>query len=375
MEARTATIVGAGIGGLATALALGRAGYDVEVLERATSIDGGGAGLALAPNAVHALRALGVADEVVAGATVLGSTVLRSARGRDLSRVRTDEVAERCGAPAIGVTRAALVEVLATALGPGVVRLGQEVADPRDLRLGLVVGADGIGSVVRRSWWPDRWPRYAGYTAWRALVQDQDCGPSRTATETWGSGERFGMVPVGRGELYVYATASMPPQQAIPDDMSELRRRFSSWHDPIPQVLDRLAGATILRHDVSELAAPPSLHLCTGQRVVALVGDAGHAMQPNLGQGAGTALEDAVELAYWLGSGPIEQALARYSASRLSRVGPMTRRSRQVGRIAQLRSPALAAVRNAAFRAAPDRAGHTAAVAVAGWRPPARSTP
>lgn len=370
---RAATIVGAGIGGLATALALGRDGWTTDVRERASSLDPAGTGLVLAPNAVWALRALGVAEQVAEEATVLTGTALRAADGRWLSRVRTADVAARCGAPALGVVRSHLVDVLADAVGHGAVRLGHDVTDPEELDGDLVVGADGIGSVVRRTWWPDRRPRYAGYTAWRALVGGLDAAPGAMpglATETWGRGERFGVVPVGRGQVYVYATAAAPPRADLGDDHAELRRRFGRWHDPIPQLLEALADAQVLRHDIHDVDGLGSLHR-TGPTAVALVGDAGHAMEPNLGQGAGTALEDAVELAHWLGvEASTDAGLERYSRSRLPRVTSMASRSRQIGRLTLLTNPALVAARNGAVALTPDRLGRSGAVAVADWRPP-----
>ena len=371
---RSAVVVGAGIGGLATALALRRTGWHVSVRERATSLDGGGAGLVLWPNAVHCLRVLGVADEVRARATVLHRSTLRRPGGRRLSRLDADALARRHGAPVLGVVRADLVGALARALGPDAVELGREVTDPAGLGADLVVGADGVRSTVRGALWPDQPPAaYRGYTAWRALVPDTGGDLDLDgASETWGRGERFGIVPVGNGRTYVYATANAEPGARAQDELAELRRRFGGWHAPVPALLAAIGPGTVLRHDVHDL--PPgatALH----RDHLALVGDAGHAVEPNLGQGACLALEDAVVLAHALEVEPsTRSALTRYGRERAPRVAALTRRSRQVGRLAQHAHPALALARDAAVLLTPAHLALRASGRAAGWRPPTSPT-
>ncbi len=119
--------------------------------------------------------------------------------------------------------------------------------------------------------------------------------------ETWGSGERFGITPLPDGRVYWFAVANGAATSAVANQTSdavsgvdEVRRRFTGWHDPIPALLDATDPDTVLRNDIIELAAPlPSF--VNGR--IALVGDAAHAMTPNLGQGGNLAIEDAVTLA------------------------------------------------------------------------------
>ncbi|TDD38944.1 FAD-dependent monooxygenase [Saccharopolyspora elongata] len=153
----------------------------------------------------------------------------------------------------------------------------------------LVVGADGIGSTTRRSiWGPQPAPRYAGYSTWRMIVATRPVGE---AAETWGRGERFGYSPLPDGRTYCYAMVNAP--QSRGGGLTELRERFRDWHTPIPALLDGAQEADVLHHDTYEL---PDLDTYVAGKV-ALLGDAAHAMTPNLGQGACLALEDAVVLA------------------------------------------------------------------------------
>lgn len=368
---RTAAVVGAGIGGLAAAVALGRAGWSVTVHERAAAPDAPGAGLVLWPNAVHALDALGLGDAVRGRAAVLAGSALRRADGRWLARTG-DALTARHGAPLLGLTRAHLHAVLTEAVGPDVVRHGSEVLDPAALaaRHALVVGADGLRSRVRGALWPGLAdPPYAGYTAWRAVVRADV--PTTAVSETWGLRERFGVVPVGDGLVYLFATATVGPGGHAPDragELAELRRRFDRWHAPIPALLDALDPDAVLRHDVHALRhVPAPLHRGTA----VLLGDAAHAMEPNLGQGACLALEDAVVLTHLLADDvPVEQALARYSAARRPRAVTLSRLSARLGRVTQGGGRVRAAVRDAAVRLTPAPVVLRGSDRAAGWRPP-----
>lgn len=372
-RARHAAVVGAGIGGLTSAVALQRTGWTVTVHERASVLEPLGAGLVLWPNAVHALDAVGLGDAVRERATVLGGSALRRPDGTWLARTGDGRLAARHGAPLLGIERRTLQTVLAEAAGPDAIRLGSDVQDADALagEHDLVVAADGARSRTRRTGWPDQAdPPYAGYTAWRAVVRADV--PVTQVSETWGRGERFGVVPMPGGRVYVFATATVPPRQHADDgaaELADLRRRFGAWHAPIPALLDALDPRTLLRHDVHALRRVPArLHRGT----TALLGDAAHAMEPNLGQGACLAIEDAVVLAHVLADGaPVDGALARYTAARRARVRDLSRMSARIGRLTQRTGPAVAAARDVAVRLAPARLMLRSSDVAAGWRPPA----
>ncbi|MFD7030932.1 FAD-dependent oxidoreductase [Streptomyces sp. NPDC059917] len=401
MSQRHAVVVGAGIGGLTAAVALHRRGWRVTVCERAPEPPVTGAGIGLAPNALRALDAIGVDAARAAGDHVPATMGARRSDGRWLTRTATADMAARYGVAPLAVPRTALTTALAAALPPRALRYGAAVtavdggtdgdgdggraivrtAGGPDLRADLVVAADGIHSPLRRAHFPAH-PglRYLGETAWRTIV---DAPELRVAamSETWGRGERFGLTPLSDGRLYLYATAPAPAGTRSADPRAELRRRFGAWHDPIPALLDRidrLDPADVLQNDLYDLAAPlPRLH----HGRIAWLGDAAHAMAPNLGQGGCQAIEDAVVLAHLLpasreafsldddhdhadvdtdtdGTGradPVPAALAAYTAARLARTDAVRVRARRVGRLGTLRNPLAAAVRDLAVRAAPAR--------------------
>ena len=288
----SALVVGAGIGGLSAARALWSAGWQVEVLEQARQLDPVGAGITLWPNAVRALDSLGIQRHDHAARPGAGG--LRTPSGRWLSRTDTASYPRRFGAPLIAVHRADLQQALLDALPDGTVTTGTRVTGVHQddtgvtvehsagqRRAALVVLADGLASATRHLvTGSETGLRYAGYTAWRG-VADADTGQPELpgTTESWGRGQRFGLVPLIDGRTYWFATANAPEHQYAPDgavgEHAEVLRRFTGWHAPIEAVVAATAARSVLRHDVYELAPAPGSYV-RGRLV--LLGDAAHAM-------------------------------------------------------------------------------------------------
>lgn len=388
MSQPSALVVGAGIGGLTAALALHRRGWCVTVLERAPSVEAVGAGLGLTPNSLRALDTLGLGDTLRARRTWTQEGGLRTPSGRWLSRTDSDAASRRFGGPLVPVHRATLVSLLLSQLPEGTVVTGvagriDDIGDrgrPAAVRAGqsrweadLVVAADGIHSTARGVLFPGSpEPRYAGFTAWRMVVPAPDTG--YPPHETWGRGTLWGTQPLADGSVYAYAAATVPPGQRSPDgELAELRRLFGGWHAPVPAILDAAAPERILRNDVYRAAGPlPALH----RGRVALLGDAAHAMPPNLGQGGNQAVEDGVVLAHHAaalsGSG-VGEALAAYTADRLPRTTEVVRRSVRVARLVTVTSRAGCLLRDGAMTAVNRIAPHLALRAldgIADWSPP-----
>jgi 2-polyprenyl-6-methoxyphenol hydroxylase-like FAD-dependent oxidoreductase len=383
-------VVGGGIGGLATAIALHRIGCRVTVLERAGEFSEIGAGLALWPNAMRALAALGLAERVraIAGVETVGG--VRDRAGRWLSRTDNADVARRHGWPLLMVHRAELVRVLVEALPAESLRAGSEAGavHPKDdgvivehrggrTSADLVVGADGVRSQVRRHGWPEaQAPRYTGYTAWRTVTEPL----ARRGAEGalfWGRGERIGFAALPGGRFYCFAAARAREGDDGGDDgggggggensYAELMHRFGEWPDPVPQLLAAVPEDAVLRHDVYEV--PPLISYVRGRSV--LVGDAAHAMEPTLGQGAGTALEDAVTLAACLRAFPdLDAALVRYDQVRRPRAEAIARRSARLGAVGLTTWPPGVWLRNLTARLVPPGMLLRSMDRVLAWVPP-----
>ncbi|QJY48668.1 FAD-dependent monooxygenase [Pseudonocardia broussonetiae] len=370
-----AVVIGAGIGGLAAAAGLRRAGADVVVLERAAELRAVGAGLSLWRNGFTALDALGLGDAVRARTSASAAALQAGQRtpdGRWLARLPGTAVADLRV-----VHRADLQEVLGDAAGE--VRCGVDVtgvsADGRTVThsggvepADLVVAADGIRSAVRASWPGDPGLRYSGYSAWRGVTRTP-VDLLGGAGETWGRGLRFGLVPLHDGRVYWFGVRSMPAGVPPHDEHVAARAAFAGWHAPIPAVLDATDPDAVHRLDIHDLAAP--LRTFRRGRCV-LLGDAAHAMTPDLGQGGGQALEDAATLVRLLtgDTGGVDRALDRYDALRRPRTARLLRTSRRVGAVAQASSPVAAAIRDGVVRLLPDAWTASQVAAVQRWEPP-----
>ncbi|MFH9065702.1 FAD-dependent monooxygenase [Streptomyces coeruleorubidus] len=379
----SAVVVGGGIGGLAAAIGLRLIGWEVTVAERAPVLADVGAGISLHANGIRALDVLGVGEAVRAAARpqYIGGT--RVPGGGWLARMDGTALERELGTPIVGIPRAVLHHLLRAALPSECLVVGAEVtsvdrSDPDRVRLllgdaaleaDLVVAADGVGSRLRAQLFPQHpGPAYSGSTVLRAVTER----PVELDTDfelTWGKGAEFGHIAFADGRAEWHAVLNSPPGVRHADTLAVVRRRFGDWHDPIPELLSATRSDAVLHHDIHELVTPlPSF---TAGRVV-LLGDAAHAMTPNLGQGACQALEDAAVLAAALATEPtVESALARYDTERRPRSQSVARAARQAGRMGQqLTHPLAVAVRNTALRLAPSRATVHTILRHADWTPP-----
>ncbi|GAA1147378.1 FAD-dependent monooxygenase [Kribbella jejuensis] len=348
----TAIVVGAGIGGVSAAVALQRRGWQVTVLERAPELGEVGAGISVWPSAVAVLEELGVKG-------VEKSSVQSQPAGMRRPDGRWVVSAPQLGMELPVMIHRAQLHDLITAefknirhtkpfgMGQVTVRTGYDVREVvqdddgvtvnGELRADLLVAADGIRSAVRSTLYPQyAGPRYSGFTAYRGIADiDLDDGGG----ETWGRGQLFGFARLIDGRFYWYGTANQPAGTTSEPTV------FESWHDPIPRLIANTEK--ILQNDILDLTTPL---MPFAQGRIVLLGDAAHAMTPNLGRGACSAIEDAGALGRILaGTDDLHAALAAYDAERRPATTKLVKRSRSVGRVAQTENPVLCTLRDGAF--------------------------
>jgi 2-polyprenyl-6-methoxyphenol hydroxylase-like FAD-dependent oxidoreductase len=356
-------IVGAGIGGLTAAIGLRRAGLDVTVFEKRTDprvIESGGA-MIVQSNALRGLKELDVADEVISRGSVLERFEWRTRAGKRIATWPVGNVAREVKAPVLGIRRMNVQGALMGAIEDGTLELGAEVtgfaegADGVTVQLAsggeergdLLVGADGINSTVRSlKLHPWTKPRYAGYALWFGITPGE-AEPSYCELD--GPGTRFISFPVGDGEIYWSAIANSPEGaiaeaggEEIAGDKQLLLDRYAGWEHPTEERIQATDMSAIYRREIVD--RDPIKKWGSGR--VTLLGDAAHAMTPNLGQGACQAIEDGVVLTRCLAanSDPVA-ALRAYEAKRIPRTAPIVRRSRTIGELGQWTNPIACRVR------------------------------
>lgn len=350
-SSHTIGIVGAGIGGLVAAIALRRAGHDVQVFEQARQFARVGADINLTPNAVRALDGLGVGEAARVTAARPTHRISRSYdSGEETSRLEmADSAEQRYGAPQLTIHRADLLAALTDMFPADRVSLGKRAesivadaqgvelcfADGDQVRVAALIGADGIHSAVRTAMFGPESPRFTGIVAYRAVVPAERLAgvPNLGAfTKWWGPNPQSQIVtfPLNRGkDIFIFATT---PQDSwhleswtAPGSVDELRAQYVDYHPEARALLD--ACDSVLKTALYERDPMPAW----SKGRMTLLGDAAHPMLPFMAQGAGMAIEDAVVLARHLdGVAPadIADALQRYEAARLERTSAIQLGSR-----------------------------------------------
>jgi 2-polyprenyl-6-methoxyphenol hydroxylase-like FAD-dependent oxidoreductase len=356
MHPKKIIIIGGGIGGAATALALDRVKFKTALYERTTTLREVGAGLALWANATHVLKKLDVLEDVLSEGDRVTNYQFFSQSGKELMNLRVDgfEV------PAVTIHRADLQALLwrkiplqQTVLGESFDRFEQHkdkviayftsnITDEGD----ALIGADGLRSRVRMQLFGDAKPIYRGMTAYRGLT---DYIPNTYKPgyicEFLGAGKGFGFVTIGKGRMYWYAAVKAPEGQpdASRGRKKELQEMFQDWAMPIPELIASTDEANIIK---TELCDRPSLKAWSLANVT-LLGDAAHPMLPTMGQGACMAIEDALVVANCLlEHSHIADSFRQYESLRLLRTKKIVEQSLQIGKVASIENRVFVGVRN-----------------------------
>ena len=345
----SAAIVGSGIAGLATAAALKRENVPVVVYERAPEICELGAGLALWTNGVNALEQLGVKDRVMAVSSVVNQVVTMSDDGKVLDRIELGDIGRQHGAECVCVHRGDLQRILMEAAGAERIHTGANCVgvqqdqkhatvclnDGSRTEADFVVAADGIRSMIRNQLHPRSQLRFAGYSAWRALVPGTfSRGPEGATLVMLGLGSQAGIFQCGPHRVYWFATQNAPANPKLSPEVRKiaLLKNFVRWPAPLAEVIETTPAENILENDIFDLR--PLKNWGLGR--VTFAGDAIHPMTPDLGQGAALALEDAVVLSRCVRNGTgIEKALREYERSRRARTAWIAIASRRLGLLLQ----------------------------------------
>lgn len=340
-----AIIIGAGIGGLTTGIAFKRAGYQIAVYDRVRELRPAGAGISLWSNGVKVMNWLGLGDEIHKIGGEMNRMTYLSKEDELLNDIDLQPLIDQVGQRPYPVSRSELQSMLLEQLGKEYVTLetkcvgvreeGNQVTaifeDGSTATGDVLIGADGVHSVLRNYVTQQKpEPRYADYVNWNGLV---DASPELADKHSWviyvGDGKRASMMPVGGDRFYYFFGAPMSKGTVVEpkDRRDELATLFQGWPEPVQNLIQKLDPLETNRLEIHDL--DPLEKLSRGR--VVLVGDAGHATTPTLGQGGCMAMEDAEILCRYLVTTNIsvEDALQRYESARKERTARLVIKARQ----------------------------------------------
>jgi 2-polyprenyl-6-methoxyphenol hydroxylase-like FAD-dependent oxidoreductase len=339
-------IVGGGLAGLALAIALRQRGLSAAIVERASDWAATGAGLYLVGSATRALRALGIGDEATRRGCAIRTQTLFNHRGSCLAEIDVEGFWKGCG-PCLGIARNDLRDLLAAPSAGKHIRLGVtvqalaqhenhvrvELSDGSCETYDLVVGADGIRSSIRGMEFGDASPRFRGQMGWRFIARRP------ASIDGWtvflGPGSAFLIVPIGHDLAYCYADQAAA--QSIPDpargSIEKLRDEFADFASPVREVLAEFRSVDPVHFSAIEEVA----RQCFGRARVVLIGDAAHAMSPNMACGAAMAFEDALVLAEIIScAGAASEVVPEFARRRSARVGRVRQQTDRRDRLRSL---------------------------------------
>lgn len=359
-------IIGAGIGGLTTAMLLQQKGFKPAIYESAGAIQPVGAGIIIANNAMQIFKKAGISDSIEKAGQRVSLMKITDERMTVLSLMDLLKYEKRYGVCNIAIHRAALQKILAEQAGFENIHLSKRLVNIENKESyvftfedgstgssDIVIGADGIKSTVRSRLFNTGDIRDTRQLCWRG-IGDWDCGDTyqNEAIEMWGKGKRFGFVKISATKIYWYAVINQWLVKGNNNDLTDLFREF---HGDVSKIIAATAPQDIFRSNIIDLK--PVFTWARGK--ACLIGDAAHATTPNLGQGACQAIEDAYALAELLASGKsMEDAFVLYEKLRMKKAHDIVKRSRAVGKISHIENSTGIWLRNTLMKILPASANN-----------------
>lgn len=357
------TIIGAGIGGLATAIALRRKGFEVEIFESTPQFTEAGSGINLALNAMQIFKHLGIAEKIEQNGHPLEAMNVRDLELDLLASSPIKELAAFYSVRAVAIHRARLHSILLGELGDTPVYLnkklrslsqkGEQVElvfeDGATHTATIVIGADGIRSVVREAVVPEVKSRDANQICWRGISKATLAEAfQKELNEIWGVGSRFGFVPISSDEVYWFALIRKDKRNNLSENGLSL---FKNYPQVVQQILGETPEEAIICNEIWDLKPIDIWY----KGNIVLLGDAAHATTPNLGQGACQAVESAYVLAECLASEQdISLAFEKYRQQRIAKAHYVVRTSWALGKMAQLEKSWAYSLRNFLMKRLPQ---------------------
>ncbi|NRB51527.1 MAG: FAD-dependent monooxygenase [Saprospiraceae bacterium] len=342
-------IIGGGIAGLTTAIALEKEGFDTHVYEAQPELSVAGAGIWMATNAMQVFERLGLAEDIKHRGMPLDKIEIADFKLKPIQTTSQLLFVEQYGYSVTSILRSRLRDTLVEHYGKPVYTgkcLDRVLDNEKSVKAfftdgshvvgEILIGADGIHSAVRKQLVPNSQIRYSGQTCWRGIADIVLEAPyKRACVETWGKKYRFGLSVISEKEVYWFAVAKAPRGEK--DDAAMIKKKLQSMYadfsEPIPSILSATPSARIIRNDITDLQPIGDWY----QGRICLIGDAAHATTPNMGQGGGQAVEDAWFLSKILkAEKDYRIAFPQFQKKRQKKVAQVVKTSWQIGKVAHL---------------------------------------
>lgn len=354
-------IVGAGIGGLTVAALLEEQGHEVKIFEKNNSINEVSAGIGIGDNVLRKLGQHDLAKGIKNAGQNLTAMNVYDNRGRDLMSAKL-----KSNTLNVTLARQTLIEIihsyvksssiftdhLVTGLEQTNSKVTVHFSEQESESFDLCIGSDGIHSKIREAVGAQTKVIYQGYTCFRGLVDDVQLKDAHVANEYWGAKGRVGIVPLINNQAYWFITIPAKEKDAKYQAFGKphLQAYFNHYPDEVRHVLDKQSETGILLNDIYDIK--PLKTFVYGRTI--LLGDAAHATTPNMGQGAGQAMEDAIVLVNCLAAYDFDKAIERYDKLRVNHTAKVIKRSRKIGNVAQKRNKIIVKLRNSAMKIIPN---------------------
>ncbi|WP_020526195.1 FAD-dependent monooxygenase [Flexithrix dorotheae] len=365
MKTKSIDIIGAGIGGLTTAIALSQKEIQIRIFEQAKAFKTVGAGIILANNAMQVFEKLGLREEIASCGNPISAMHITRASLKPISSIDLSYFERKHKVQNIAIHRGKLQDILLNHLDKKIIKTGYELSSVEENPTGFklrfnngestysdyLLGADGLNSVVRNSLFAENKTRNAFQVCWRGVTDfELPEQYQNELNEAWGKGDRFGFVQIAPQKVYWYALKTLKTEKSD-YAMERLAEYFKSYHPIIRNIIETTPFYKIHAAEISDLS--PIKNWYKGK--VCLLGDAAHATTPNMGQGACQAIEDAYVLSECMQQYEWDEAFAKYQKLRKPKAHEVVKTSWTLGKIAHWENPLAIFMRNQLMKMTPKR--------------------
>ncbi len=360
----TVDIIGAGIGGLTTAIALEKKGFKIRIFEQAKEIKPVGAGIILANNAMQVYDKLGLRKIIEEHGNNVSSMRVTKANLSTLSHINLSSFEEKYNTKNIAIHRGELQQILIDKLKTTKIKTNHKLIsitkkedgyqlnfnDNKQIQSAVIIAADGINSTIRKELFLNNNIRKANQICWRGVVKyDLPTKYKNELNEAWDKSGRFGFVQISDETVYWYALKTFN-QSKNEFTVDKLNEYYSEFNPVIKNLIKSTNKQQINTAEISDLKPNKNWY----KKNICLIGDAAHAATPNMGQGACQAIEDAYTISECLSKYDINTAFDQFKRLRIKKTHSIVKMSWNIGEISHLKNPILIGIRNLFLKLTPD---------------------